>query len=152
MPTFDVTIQDKTYHVEIPDPGATPLRVVVDGESFDVGIIGTEIVAESTPLADAPRPALQPSPLPPLPRLSVARPIVPSAAHTGGDIVAPMPGTILSVAVTLGEQIEAGHVVCVLEAMKMKNPIRATHSGAVTEIAVQVGQAVAHGELLVRLT
>ncbi len=73
-------------------------------------------------------------------------------AHTGGDIVAPMPGTILSVAVTVGQQIEAGHVVCVLEAMKMKNPIRATHSGAVSEIVVQAGQTVAHGELLVRLT
>jgi glutaconyl-CoA/methylmalonyl-CoA decarboxylase subunit gamma len=151
MPTFDVIIQDKTYHVEIPDPGATPLRVIVDGESFDIGIVGTELVAEPAPLADAPRPALQPSPLPLLPRVNAPQPIVPSATHAGGDIVAPMPGTILSVAVRVGEQIEAGHVVCVLEAMKMKNPIRAMHSGAVTEIAVQAGQTVAYGELLVRL-
>jgi biotin carboxyl carrier protein len=152
VPTFDVTIQDNTYHVEIPDPQVTPLRVIVDGEPFDVGIVGAEIVAEPAPLANAPRSALQPSPLPPLPRLSVARPIVPSAAYAVGDIVAPMPGTILSVTVTVGQQIEAGHIVCVLEAMKMKNPIRATHSGAVTEIAVQAGQTVAHGEVLVRLT
>ena len=151
VPTFDVTIQDKSYHVEIPDPGATPLRVIVDGESFDVGIVGTEIVAEPAPLADAPRPALQPSLLPPLPRMSVTRPSASSAGHTSADIVAPMPGTILSIAVMVGQQIEAGHVVCVLEAMKMKNPIRATHSGAVSEIAVQVGQTVAYGELLVRL-
>lgn len=151
MPIFDVTIQDKTYHVEIPDPGATPLQVIVDGESFAVGIIGARIIAEPTPLADAPRPALQPSPLPPLPRLRAVQPGVPPAPHLAADIVAPMPGTILSVAVTVGQPIEAGQVVCVLEAMKMKNPIRATHSGVVTEIAVQVGQAVAHGELLVRL-
>ena len=152
MPTFDVTIQDKSYHVEIPDPGATPLRVVVDGESFDVGVVGTESVVEPASLADAPRPVLQPLPLPPLPRMSVARPSAPSAAHTDADIAAPMPGMILSIAVTVGQQIEAGHVVCVLEAMKMKNPIRATHSGAVTEIAVQAGQTVAYGELLARLT
>jgi biotin carboxyl carrier protein len=152
MSTFDVTIQDKIYHVEIPDPRATPLRVIVDGESFNVRIVGAEIVADPVPLTDAPRTALQPSPLPPLPRVNVPRPSVPSVAHASADIVAPMPGTILSVAVTVGEQIEAGHVVCVLEAMKMKNPIRATHSGAVTEIAVQVGQTVAHGEVLVRLT
>jgi biotin carboxyl carrier protein len=151
VPTFDVTIQDKTYHVEIPDPGAMPLRVIVDGELFDVGIVGAELVAEPAPLADAPRPAPQPSPLPPLPRMNDLRPIMPLAAHAGADIVAPMPGTILSVAVKVGQQIEAGHVVCVLEAMKMKNPIRAMHSGAVTEIAVQAGQTVAYGELLVRL-
>jgi biotin carboxyl carrier protein len=83
--------------------------------------------------------------------VGVARPSVPPATHLAADIVAPMPGTILSVAVTVGQQIETGQVVCVLEAMKMKNPIRATHAGAVTEITVQAGQTVAHGELLVRL-
>jgi glutaconyl-CoA/methylmalonyl-CoA decarboxylase subunit gamma len=147
VPTFDVTIQGKTYHVDIPDPGATPLRVIVDGEPFDVGIVGTELVAAPAPLAEA----LRPAPLPALPRVNALQPIAPSAAYAGGDIVAPMPGTILSIAVTVGQQIEAGHVVCVLEAMKMKNPIRAIHSGAVTEIAVQAGQTVAHGALLARL-
>ncbi len=151
MPTFVVTIQDKTYHVEIPDPGATPLQVIVDGELFDVRIVGTEIVAAPAPLTDAPRPALRPSLLPPLPRMSVTRPSAPSATYAGADIVAPMPGTILSIAVTVGQQIEADQVVCVLEAMKMKNPIRATHSGVVAEIAVQAGQTVAYGGLLVRL-
>jgi glutaconyl-CoA/methylmalonyl-CoA decarboxylase subunit gamma len=149
MSTFDVTIQDKIYHVEIPDPRAMPLRVIVDGEPFNVRIVGIEIVANPAPLVDAPRTALQPSPLP---RVNVPRPSVPPVAHASADIVAPMPGTILTIAVTVGQQIEAGHVVCVLEAMKMKNPIRATHSGAVTEIAVQAGQTVAHGEVLVRLT
>jgi glutaconyl-CoA/methylmalonyl-CoA decarboxylase subunit gamma len=151
VPTFDVTIQDKTYHVEIPDPGATPLQIIVDGEAFIVGVVGTELVADPAPLASIPRPTLQPSPLPPLPRVALPRPIVPTAAHVGGEIVAPMPGTILSVAIEVGQQIEAGHVVCVLEAMKMKNPIRATHTGRVTEIAVQAGQTVAYGDLLARL-
>ena len=151
MPTFDVTIQGKTYHVEIPDPGVTPLQVVVDGEAFEVGILGTELGAELVPLAEAPHPAPQPTPLPPLPRMNVARPAAPAEVHAGGDIVAPMPGTILSVAITVGQQIEAGQVVCVLEAMKMKNPIRATHSGIVAEIAIQAGQTTAYGDLLVRL-
>ena len=47
MPAFDVTIQGKTYHVEIPDPGASPLQVVVDGQPFEVGIVGTEIEASA---------------------------------------------------------------------------------------------------------
>jgi glutaconyl-CoA/methylmalonyl-CoA decarboxylase subunit gamma len=170
MPTFDVTIQGKTYHIEIPEPGATPLRVIVDGESFDVGIAGTALTAEPAAPTAGPRPALQPTPMAPqpppmappavtplpplsvaLPRQSVARPAASAELHAGGDIVAPMPGTILSVAIQLGQQVDVGQVVCVLEAMKMKNPIRAPHSGIVAEIAVKAGQTVAHGERLVRL-
>ncbi len=62
-----------------------------------------------------------------------------------------MPGTILSVDVKVGQAVEPGQVVCVLEAMKMKNPIRAASTGTVTEIAVQPGQSVAYGDLLVNL-
>jgi biotin carboxyl carrier protein len=151
MPTFDVTIQSKTYHVEIPDPGASPLQVIVDGESFEVGIVGTEVTARPLPAVEAPKPALQPTPLPPLPRLNVARPVVPAGAEGGGEVVAPMPGTILSVSVKPGQAIDAGAVVCVLEAMKMKNPIRASHGGTVAEIAVLPGQTVAFGDLLVKM-
>ena len=151
MPTFDVTIQGKTYHVEIPDPGASPLRVIVDGEPFKVGIVGAEITTRPLPTVEAPRPAPPPTPLPPLPRLNVARPVVPAGAESGSEVVAPMPGTILSVEVKPGQAIDASAVVCVLEAMKMKNPIRASHGGTVAEIAVQPGQTVAFGDLLVRL-
>ncbi len=151
MPTFDVTIQGKTYHVEIPDPGASPLQVIVDGEPFAVGIVGTESGMRPPAVAVAPPPAAQPTVLPVVPRVAVARPVVPAGAEGSGEIVAPMPGTILSIDVQLGQAVEAGQVVCVLEAMKMKNPIRATHTGTVAEIAVQPGQTVAYGALLVRL-
>lgn len=153
MPAFDVNIQGKTYHVEVPDPGATPLQVIVDGEIFEVGIVGTE--SDAVP---APKPVQPPRPMPvPQPARSpapaAAAPVRP--APTGGNggtaIAAPMPGTILSVAVTVGQSVEIGQVVCVLEAMKMKNPLRATQAGTVTEILVQPGQTVPHGALLARL-
>ena len=140
MPTFDVTIQGKTYHVEIPDPGASPLQVVVDGQPFEVGIAGTEIEAAPAKLAPAPRPAAEPAPLPPPPRIETALAAAASSAPGGNEIHAPMPGTILSVDVKVGQQVEAGQVVCVLEAMKMKNPIRATHAGTVVEIRVAAGR------------
>ncbi len=151
MPTFDVTVQGKTYHVEIPDPGASPLQVIVDGEAFAVGILGVEAQARPLPLADAPRPAPMPAALPPVARVAVARPAIPAGGDGGCDIVSPMPGTILTVDAQIGQTIEVGQVVCVLEAMKMKNPIRATHAGTVAEIAVQAGQTVAYAALLVRL-
>jgi biotin carboxyl carrier protein len=157
VPSFDVTIQGKTYHVEIPDPGAHPLQVIVDGQPFEVAIAGTGTTPVEVRLAEAPQPAAPPpaplpTPLPPLPRVTVARPVAPAGANEGHDIHAPMPGTILAVNVKVGQTVEAGQVVCVLEAMKMKNPIRANSSGTVAEIAVHEGQTVAYGDLLVRLT
>jgi len=146
MPTFDVVIQGKTYHVEIPDPGATPLSVIVDGQPFEVGIVGTQVEATATPHS-APAPAE----LPPRPRVPVARPAVPIGGNSGDEIRAPMPGTILSIAATVGQAVDNGQVLCVLEAMKMKNPIRATRTGTVASIAVQVGQTVAYGDLLITL-
>jgi glutaconyl-CoA decarboxylase len=151
MPAFDVTIQGKTYHVEIPDPGASPLQVVVDGQPFEVGIVGTEIGAAPVKLAPAPRPAAAPAPLPPPPRIEVALPAAGAGALRGDEITAPMPGTILSVEVKEGQPVDAGQVLCVLEAMKMKNPIRATHPGTIGEICVQAGATVPYGAVLIRL-
>jgi biotin carboxyl carrier protein len=150
-----VTIQGKTYRVEIPDPGAHPLQVIVDGQPFEVGIAGTQATPVEVKLAEptrpVPPPAAQPTPLPPLPRVAVARPVAPAGANGGHDIHAPMPGTILAITVEIGQAVEPGQVVCVLEAMKMKNPIRANGSGAVAAIAVREGQTVAYGDLLVAL-
>lgn len=151
MPKFDITISGKTYHVEVPDPGASPLQVIVDGEAFDVAIAGSQPSTAPAQLAEPPRPAPQPSPLPIPPHIPIARPAAPAGANGGSHITAPMPGTILSVDVKVGQTVEPGQVVCVLEAMKMKNPIRATSTGTVAEIAVQPGQSVAYGDLLVNL-
>ena len=155
MPTFDVTIQGKKYHVEIPDPGASPLQVVIDGEAFDVKVAGTGMTVHPAPRAEAPPPAPQPPALPPMPRVQVARPVAPAGANgfaSGGhDVTSPMPGTILSGDVRNGDAVEAGQVVCVLEAMKMKNPIRANFAGTVSEVTITAGQTVAYGDVLVRL-
>jgi biotin carboxyl carrier protein len=62
-----------------------------------------------------------------------------------------MPGTILRINVSAGQAVKPGDVVCILEAMKMKNPIRATGAGTVTEIAVAVGQNVTHNQVLIRI-
>jgi biotin carboxyl carrier protein len=68
-----------------------------------------------------------------------------------GDIVALMPGTILRILVEEGQQINAGSVVAILEAMKMENEIKAPFSGTIVRIAVGVGQSVNKNELLLRL-
>jgi acetyl-CoA/propionyl-CoA carboxylase biotin carboxyl carrier protein len=66
-------------------------------------------------------------------------------------IAAPMQGTILRVLVEPGQEIQAGDVVCILEAMKMENAIPAPRAGVVTEIPAQAGQNVQPGDPLVEL-
>ena len=62
---------------------------------------------------------------------------------------APLPGTITSINVAVGDEVSAGDTVVVLEAMKMQNNIEAEKSGKVTAICVKQGQAVLEEDALV---
>ncbi|MEX0753796.1 MAG: biotin carboxylase N-terminal domain-containing protein [Actinomycetota bacterium] len=68
--------------------------------------------------------------------------------HVHGVISAPMQGTILRILVEPGQQVEAGDVVCILEAMKMENSIVAQREGKVSELPVEPGQVVQTGQTL----
>jgi propionyl-CoA carboxylase alpha chain len=72
----------------------------------------------------------------------------PADAVASGSLLAPMPGTVVSVAVEAGQQVEAAQTVLVLEAMKMQHRVNAPYAGVVTEIDVKPGQQVAAGEVL----
>jgi biotin carboxyl carrier protein len=77
----------------------------------------------------------------------------PSAAPVSGGqkIEAPMPGNILSVAVSVGDTVKKGQVLVVLEAMKMENEIVSPADGKVLAVGVTKGDAVNPGDLLVQL-
>ena len=62
---------------------------------------------------------------------------------------APLPGTITSIEVTVGQEVKAGDTVVVLEAMKMQNNIEAEKDGKVTAICVKPGQAVLEEDALI---
>jgi acetyl-CoA/propionyl-CoA carboxylase biotin carboxyl carrier protein len=68
-----------------------------------------------------------------------------------GTVTVPMQGTIVSVAVAVGDQVEVGQTVCVLEAMKMENNITAERSGRVTEVRVSPGAGVGPGDVVARI-
>ena len=78
-----------------------------------------------------------------------------SAANAGpsgpAPIVAPMPGMIVRVNVKVGDTVDAGQGVVVMEAMKMENELRATAAGTVRSVEVSPGMAVEKGMLLVAL-
>ena len=73
-----------------------------------------------------------------------------AGGHGGAKdaVVTPMQGTVLAVEVAEGDEVEAGQVICVVEAMKMENEIAAHRAGVVTELAVEPGQAVSSGQVL----
>jgi len=64
------------------------------------------------------------------------------------DVVSPMQGTVLSVAVAEGDTVETGQVICVVEAMKMENEVRAPHGGVVSQLSVSVGEVVALSQVI----
>ena len=72
----------------------------------------------------------------------------PADAVASGSLLAPMPGTVVSVAVEAGAEVAAGQPVLVLEAMKMQHTVSAPYAGTVTEIDVSAGVQVAAGEVL----
>jgi len=88
---------------------------------------------------------------------SAPAPDVDSAAHdhgvagAGSTVTAPMPGTVISVAVAAGDRVEARRPLLVLEAMKMETPLTAPYDATVKAVHVEEGDRVAGGALLVEL-
>ena len=78
----------------------------------------------------------------------VPRFVPPGADLTGGGLHAPMPGAVLDVRCAVGDRVEAGQVLVVLEAMKMEHHVRAPVAGAVSEIRVAAGDQVDNGATL----
>jgi acetyl-CoA/propionyl-CoA carboxylase biotin carboxyl carrier protein len=111
-------------------------KVEVGGRLFDVKVIG-EAVAAAAPAAGAGR-----------------RP--PKRERKGGSgpsassesLPSPLQGTVLKVAVSEGQEVAEGDLVCVIEAMKMENEITAHRSGKVTAVNVAEGGAVGSGDLI----
>jgi pyruvate carboxylase subunit B len=87
-------------------------------------------------------------------RTRAIRDITAVSAKASGPapVVAPMPGLIVRVNVAVGDQVQAGQGVVVMEAMKMENELRAAASGIVKSINVEPGKAVEKGTVLVELT
>jgi len=73
------------------------------------------------------------------------------AGHAGAGrdaVVSPMQGTVLSVAVADGDEVQAGALICIVEAMKMENEVHAHRDGTITELSVAPGQPVATGQVI----
>ncbi len=128
---YKVTLNNRTYEVEVE---AGEAMLIDEYEAY-------------APAATAPVVAAAP--------VAAAAPAAPAAAPAGaalaaGEVVkSPMPGNILKINVSQGQQVAEGDVLLVLEAMKMENEVVATKSGTVAQIVTAKGAVVETGSPLV---
>ena len=72
--------------------------------------------------------------------------------HARDAVTSPMQGTVLAVEVADGDEVEAGQVICVVEAMKMENEITAHRDGVVSELSVAAGEPVNASQVICVVT
>ena len=137
MKEFKYTIDGKEYKVQIDAVEGNIASVNVNGEAYKV-----EMEQEAEP--EKKKVVLG------QPAASDDAEATPAAnVNTANAVKAPLPGTITSIEVAVGQEVKAGDTVVVLEAMKMQNHIEAEKDGKVTAICVKPGQAVLEEDALV---
>ncbi|WP_321491719.1 pyruvate carboxylase subunit B [uncultured Desulfobacter sp.] len=147
---------------------ARTFNVFVDGECFEVGVdevggspvISYAALAAAMPAAvtAAPAPAATPAAAP-APKSSSPKPAAPApksksetkpavATGSGTPVLAPMPGVIVKYEKNVGDTVNAGDTVVVIEAMKMENALPAAAAGTITAINYKPGESVAKDDVL----
>ena len=144
-----VYIEGREYIVEVGDLNERPVRATVNGRRILVEIHaeGGFNPCQNTPDTDPGTGTESPPTGPTGRQTQTAAPGQAPQAVTG--ITAPMPGDIAEIRVKPGDRVAAGDVICVLEAMKMKNLIHSPRAGTIATVEVAPGQAVAYDTVLV---
>ncbi len=143
MSKFKFTIEGKTYEVSVTDKDTNLAAVEVNGTSYTVKY------EPQTPVASAPVRKAAPAAAPAA--ATAAAPASAPAAAGAGAVVAPLPGTITTVPVTVGASVKRGDVLVVMEAMKMENDIRSDRDGVIKTVYVTPGKTVMQGDPLVEI-
>ena len=140
MKEFKYTINGNVYSVAVGDMNGNLVEVTVNGESYSVELEQKKVKKERV-VVSAPKPAAKPA--------ATAPAADAKAAAQGDALKSPLPGVIKEVCVAVGDKVEEGQTVIVLEAMKMANNLEAEHAGTVTAVLVQQGESVMENSPLV---
>lgn len=139
MKEYKYRINGMKFNVEVGDIEDNHVEVVVNGSHYNVELekeskAVSKINSVKTPAA-APKTATG--------EKVISKPAASSGAANA--IKAPLPGTIMSFKVKVGDSVNPGDTVCMLEAMKMENDVKSTMAGTVQKILVNVGDSVLEG-------
>ena len=145
MKRFELTVGGKDYKIDIEKFDGKQAVVKVDGKPYEIDVKkAAEAILPGRPTSPPASDTRGASPAAPEPPLA---PIA-SVPSGGGQVVAPMPGMVLEIMVSVRDTVVAGMSVVKMEAMKMENEIPATVNGTVKEIRVKVGDRVSTDETL----
>lgn len=133
MKTYTITVNGAAYEVTVEEGGMGQNRPV---PTIVQPVVQTENI--TSPQAQAPK-ASEPTP------------VASNGSKGSITINSPMPGKILNIKVKIGDHVEKGDVVLLLEAMKMENEIVASHEGTIASIEVHGNDNVEAGDVLVTL-
>ena len=139
MKEYKYTINGTKYEVAVGDIEENIVTVTVNGEEYKVEM-------EKEPEPEKKKPVLG---KPAAPAAEGAEPATDKAAVNKNNAVkAPLPGVITDIKVAVGDEVQAGDTVVVLEAMKMANALQAEKAGKVTAICVKIGESVMEDDAL----
>lgn len=126
---FKITVDGKPYNVTVEDLSSSGGMTIPS--PGDMIMPGGSITVPDAPPAPAP--------------------VLAAADGAGDDKVSPLAGVVVSVEASVGQQVKAGDIVIVIEAMKMKTKVTAHKSGTVASVAVKPGDGVAAGQALLTI-
>ena len=139
MKEYNYTINGNKYEVAINDITDNIAKLTVNGEEYTV-----EMEKQAEP--EKPKPVVRPA-------AAAADDAAPKAdkgkVNKANAVKAPLPGVITDVKVAVGDEVQVGDTVVVLEAMKMANNLQAEKAGKVTAVCVKVGESVMEDDALV---
>jgi len=138
MKKFKFTIKGQEFDVDIKEIEGSNAQIEVNGTVYDVEIKVDEVASKTPQLIRKP---------------VINKPGEGQIKKTAGGITvkAPLPGTIIKVDVAVGDAINAGDTLLVMEAMKMENNVLAENAGTVKAIKVNVGDAVLQDDVLIEI-
>ena len=140
MKEYKYTINGTKYEVAVGDIEENIVTVCVNGEEYKVEMEKEPEPDKKKPVLGKPAEAAADSDAPATDK---------GAVDKNNAVKAPLPGVITEIKVAVGDEVQAGDTVIVLEAMKMANALEAEKSGKVTAICVKVGESVMEDDALV---
>lgn len=141
MKEYKYKINGIKFNVGVGDIRNNQVEVVVNGTHYNVELDENQAPKAAAISSAVKRPSA--APRTETGAKVINKPTAPTGAASA--VKSPLPGTIMSLSVNVGDTVNAGDTVCVLEAMKMENDVHTQVGGTVKKICVGVGDAILEG-------